>query len=1048
MVLECAFVAVRLHGSYTAKVVHIEVVRESGVPMPPMSNPFRKYSRYIVAFVALVFGLYFSVANSDRGWLVPSAQNLFATPDLVEGEYDLQALNIVNRALLQIKDNYVEPERIDPERMLVSALYALQDQIPQVVARFDRQISDSPTEVELQVNEAVRTFDVAGISSLWEMSFRLREIFRFVQENLEDDDVDLRLVEYAAINGMLDTLDPHSVLLSPEVFADMQANNRGSFGGLGIVISIRRGQLTIISPIDGTPAHRAGLRSGDQILKIGEESTINMNIEEAVSRLRGDPGTAVTIDVMREGWSIPHEFTIVRERISIESVKSQVLGSGIGYISISNFQANTHDDLLVHLNRLREEMGELNGLVLDLRDNPGGLLEQAIRVADAFLDDGTIVTTVGEGHRLRDEKKATEEGTEAFYPIVVLINPGSASASEIVAGALQNHGRALIVGQRSFGKGSVQVLYEFQDGSALKLTIAQYLTPGDISIQGVGIVPDVALVPMTATAELVDLFPSESIVREGDLDSHLNSDRAGPVRSAEVVLRFYSEPEPELDPDEIVDPSRFELDFEIEFAQRLLEASNGAWRTEELLPGTESVRDTIGEEQLADVSVRLQELGVDWSDGENPDEPNLSVVVSTDSAENEVAAGGTVNIAVEVTNNGAEPVHRLRGVSHCGSHLFDDHEFVFGRVDPGESRSWSVAVEVPIEEPTRMDRVSVDLRLDNESLEQQETIELTVAGSHRPHFAFAYQIIDDEAGNGDGLLQLDEDVTFKFSVSNEGRGDGSEMLVYIKNEVEAAILLEHGRETWEDGLAAGETRSADFKFRVQHRPEDGMVRLEAAIYDTVFREFTSHELIIPVQPEGDLNEAATGFVRPNGDSTLVFAGADESTPRLAIANQTDVLTVVGRLDEWVRVDWAPERFGWVKAEDVTSLDDEGTPTILTALHALQPPLVRMDDTQLWAETSTINISGNISDDGEVVDYYVWVSGETEGDEQDRVKVSYRRGGSSDVAFNEEIPLYPGINRIVVIARDDQRMTSSAVVYVFRRTTGDAVSDQSQDIDPG
>ncbi|MCA9562348.1 MAG: PDZ domain-containing protein, partial [Myxococcales bacterium] len=818
--------------------------------MPSSSRSIRTLRdrfRYLVTFIALACGLYISIVHSDRGGLTPTANNLFASPELEEDEYDLQGLHILNRALLQVKDNYVEPARVDPERMLVYALSALQDQIPQVVSRFDRPIPDGPTSVELQVGGATQTFDLTDVTSMWEMSFRLREVFRFVQENLDDDDVDLRLVEYAAINGMLNTLDPHSVLLSPEVFADMQANNSGSFGGLGIVISIRDGQLTIISPIEGTPAHRAGLRSADRILKIGEESTINMNIEEAVSRLRGEVGTAVTIEVMREGWNVPHEFSIVRERISIQSVKSHVLGDGIGYVSISNFQANTHDDLVDHLNRLREEMGgEINGLVLDLRDNPGGLLEQAIRVADTFLADGTIVTTVGEGHRLREEKKATEEGTEPFYPIVVLLNSGSASASEIVAGALQNHGRALLVGDRSFGKGSVQVLYEFQDGSALKLTIAQYLTPGDISIQGVGVVPDIAIVPMIATADEVNLFPSERVIREGDLESSLDSDRAADLRTPDHILGYFREPEPEPDPSEIIDPDEFDVDFEIGFAQRMLVAAGETWEVEPMLEAISAERTEATEEQIALVAGRLAELGVDWSAGENPEELNVDLEVTSNLQDYAVEAGSAIEFTVSATNNGDAPIYRLRGLTVAEYGVFDDHEFVFGLIEPGETRSWTVSVDVPEETPTRMERVRFELRSPEITVEPEEilteVVNVTVEGRERPQFAFYYQIVDDEAGNGDGLLQLDEDVYMDLTVTNVGGGASTELLVYLKNQVESAVLLEHGRETWEEGLASGESRTARFQFMVQHAPTDNTVRLEAAIYDSVFREFTNATL--------------------------------------------------------------------------------------------------------------------------------------------------------------------------------------------------------------
>lgn len=1018
--------------------------------MPRSTHPTRPFIRYLVALAALTCGLYFSVTNSDRGWLVPQPGNLFADPPTAGEDYDLQALNILNRALLRIKENYVEPERIDPQRMLAYALDSLQEEIPQVVAHFDVPLEDGPTEVDLQVDQANEVFEIDGIESPWEMSFRLREIFRFVQENLDDEDVDLRLVEYAAINGMLDTLDPHSVLLSPEVFEEMQANNRGSFGGLGIVISIRGGDLTIISPIDDTPAHRAGLRAGDIILKIGEESTINMTIEEAVSRLRGDPGTAVDIDVLRDGWSVPHQFNIVREIISIQSVESEILGDGIGYVEISNFQANTHDDLVVHLDRLREEMGEIRGLVLDLRNNPGGLLDQAIQVSDTFLDDGTIVTTVGEGARLREERKATEEGTEPFYPIVVLVNHGSASASEIVAGALQNHGRAMIVGERTFGKGSVQVLYEFLDGSALKLTIAQYLTPGDISIQSVGIVPDVAFEPMMVLAEAVDIVPNEHVVREGDLDSHLDSALAIEIENAAHTIQYYYEPEPPPDSDTFeppVETEGFEPDFEIDVARRLLVACGESWETEQMLELTESTRTDVSDEQLQLVIERFAEFGVDWSEGSGGDLSLVELEVTTNFADATVPAGGDLELTLTAVNHGSAPIYRLQAVSSSDYYLLDQHEFVFGILAPGETRSWSVPIEVPIEENSRYERVEYHLHAGDDVLEDLLSTAVVVEGRSRPHFGFGYQVIDDEGGNGDGLLQLNEDVVLRLTVSNVGEGYSEETLVYVKNEVESAILLEHGRETWEDGLDSGNSRSAGFRFTIQHNPDDDVVILEATVYDTVFREFTSQELTLPVAPDGPLFRDEAGLVIVGEGGVEIRAGADEDSPLQAIAEAGDVLVMLGRAEDWVRVSWQEEAFGWVMGSSVQVAETAVEPTTpLERLIAFQPPMVILEQDFLTTDASTYQLSGVATDDHEVADYYIWVSGLNEDGDYRRYKALYERGGAAEVPVTADIPLYPGGNRISVIVRDADGMSSSAELNVFRRTAGETLSNAPIEIE--
>ncbi|MBI3178673.1 MAG: PDZ domain-containing protein, partial [Deltaproteobacteria bacterium] len=386
---------------------------------------------------------------------------------VIGASYDLSAHQTLSRVVILIKENYVDPERIRPYEMFMAAL----DHIEKTVAEVIVDASQAPRQVTVHVGDNEHVFDLerlGGLDQLWEVTLALRDIFRFIQRHITDP-AQRREIEYAAINGMLSSLDPHSILLKPESFDEVKLSTKGEFGGLGIVISIRDAALTIISPIEGTPAARAGLKSKDQIVRIGEESTINMGLDEAVNRLRGKPGTKVNIWVLRKGWTEAKRFALTRAVIKIESVASEPLADGIGYLKIKSFQSNTFEDLDAHLERLRQKNGgRLKGLVLDLRNNPGGLLDQAILVSDRFVAEGPLVITVGEGNRKRDVKSAHASGTDADYPIAVLVNGGSASASEIVSGALKNHDRAVVIGQQTFGKGSVQVLYDFKDKSALK----------------------------------------------------------------------------------------------------------------------------------------------------------------------------------------------------------------------------------------------------------------------------------------------------------------------------------------------------------------------------------------------------------------------------------------------------------------------------------------------------------------------------------------------------------------------------------------------------
>lgn len=334
------------------------------------------------------------------------------------------------------------------------------------------------------------------------------------------EEVDTKKLIYGAINGMLSSLDPHSSFMPPDMYKEMKIDTKGSFGGLGIEITIKDGILTVISPIEDTPAFRAGIKAGDQILKIDDRFTKDMTIMDAVKRMRGAKGTKVILTIVREGFDKPKDFTLVRDIIQVKSVRFSSLDNGYGYVRIAQFQEKTDDDLVKALAKLKEENGgSLKGLVLDLRNDPGGLLDQAVKVADHFVEQGLIVYTEGREKDSRMQFNAHKGGTEPAYPMVVLINGGSASASEIVAGALQDHKRAVVMGTQSFGKGSVQTIIPLSDDSGLRLTTARYYTPNGRSIQAKGITPDI----IVERAEIQPTEKKDGHIREKDLENHFES---------------------------------------------------------------------------------------------------------------------------------------------------------------------------------------------------------------------------------------------------------------------------------------------------------------------------------------------------------------------------------------------------------------------------------------------------------------------------------------------------------------------------------------------
>jgi len=318
-----------------------------------------------------------------------------------------------------------------------------------------------------------------------------RQVMGIVQKNYVKEVPDKELIQ-GAINGMLQSLDPHSSFLTEDLFKELQVETKGEFGGLGIEITLENGVLTIVSPIEDTPAYKAGLKPGDKIIKINGETTKNITLMNAVKQMRGPKGTKVTITVMREGFKKFKDFTVVRDIIHVKSVKKELVEPGYPYIKIVNFQESTDSDLMAAIDSFGDD-DSIKGMILDLRNNPGGLLDQAVKVSNLFVDKGLIVYTDGRVKDQRMEFRASRTGKHYKFKAAVLINEGSASASEIVAGALQDHDRAVIFGTKSFGKASVQTIIPLENGSGLRLTTAYYYTPKGRHIQKTGIEPDVDL---------------------------------------------------------------------------------------------------------------------------------------------------------------------------------------------------------------------------------------------------------------------------------------------------------------------------------------------------------------------------------------------------------------------------------------------------------------------------------------------------------------------------------------------------------------------------
>ncbi len=962
--------------------------------------------------------------------------------------YDLTQLSVMNRVILQVKDQYVDPERVSPQRMLLGGLNAVQQAVAPVLVHYE---NGAPTAV-VQVYGARREFRVDDVTSPWALSHRWREVFGFLQEHLHDEDIELRDIEYAAINGMLRTLDPHSLLLDPETYSEMQMSTRGEFGGLGIVISIREGQLTIIRPMPETPAARAGLRRRDRIVRIGEESTLNMPLEDAVSRLRGAPGSTVQVWVTREGeggWTDPRAFPLVRAVIHIESVESRMLGDGIGYVSINSFQGNTFEDMQRALAQLHAQ--GMQGLVLDLRDDPGGLLDQAVRVADAFLESGVIVTTSSSDPSQRDERSARREGTEPNYPMIVLVNGGSASASEIVAGALKNHERALIVGQRTFGKGSVQVLYNYDDGSALKLTIAQYLTPGDVSIQGVGIVPDIAIDPMTVDPTDLDLEVDQGYVREADLQQHLTNSSVRTAEQSSVVMRYYlpsetrerlREARPE-DQEENQQEDEFLLRFSREVLAHAARQGAPARTTRRaMLEDAQSVVDRSRGQEMQSVERELTALGVDWTEGTDQGPSSASVQVSTNAEGNEVLAGEPFELVVRVTNTGTAPLFRLRAQSHSDFGLYNQREFVFGRVDPGQTREWRTTLgicatesgqrrcTIPREVVDRADGIRVEFSEAHGHAPAAAEIRTTVRGLPRPLFAYDVQVADDVRGNGDGRVQRGETASVYLRVRNTGLGRTYDGQASLQSRAGEGVLLHAGRFELET-IEPGQERLVRFTFEVLPDFAGDSVRLDARVADSELRELMVERVDVPIAASaGSAAPAARRGRVTIRDGATVREGPGESHVFARISGGALALPAQAELSGFVRVDAGDGRPGWVATADVVSGGGDSAAQLQWVLDHM-PPRIEVEGAPVHVTTEDhLPVHAIVRDDTLVRDAYVYVGTR---------KVFYVSNRDSttpqQVRIDTDVPLRPGINVVILVARESDESVSRRT-FIVRRDAPD------------
>jgi carboxyl-terminal processing protease len=764
------------------------------------------------------------------------------------GSYDFGALRNLQRTAEFVRVQYVDPKRIDAVAMYEGALSAAERAVPEALLRFDAD----QRRLHVSIGGFTDALAVRPLNSPSDVVEELRRVAEILDAHIQDATIVRAEVEYAMINGMLSTLDPHSVFLPPESSKKMQEDNEGHFGGLGIQIKVdrRTRALMIDVLLEDTPAYRAGLEPNDRIVKIEGEGTLNMDLDEAVSKMRGRPGTPVTITIEREGLSSPRDFTIVRDQIRPNAVWGRLLEGDIAYLRIDQFHQSVDEQLDGEIVRLRQQAARgLRGVVLDLRDNPGGYLHQAVAVADRFMSGGVIVSTVGRDGRNRESSAATQDENDRLdVPIAVLTSGNSASAAEIVAGALKNTERAVIIGDRTFGKGSVQNLFPFSDTSRLKLTVARYLTPGDHSIQSVGIPPDIALerayvLPprevsidqggvesKVMSSAQISLFSRDRVEREADLEGRFDATDVADVGPPPTyTLRYLYQDDDKPRRTNRADVTR---DMEVQFARDVLAGTRGTRRPEVLRDAAAVVQARAREEGLRIEKAFAQDgVGIDWSACANPERADVDVRMVL--GEDEVLdAGQMETVRVEVTNRGAAPLCQVAVLAESGNTVIDDTEFYVGRIGPGETRGFDTRMRLHDGYPN--ETAGVTLRVQDANRKSLAQVDATVRarGAALPAYSWSWSMSDAAGGDGDGAVEVGETIDLNVDVLNVGEGAGGLARFLLKRDVSTgrAVSIVSGDLSF-PLLAPGGRASGTLRFKVAEAPADGQLALELRAWE-------------------------------------------------------------------------------------------------------------------------------------------------------------------------------------------------------------------------
>jgi carboxyl-terminal processing protease len=969
---------------------------------------WRRKIVYLIPFISI--GIAFMLTLLGRPSPKEQARRILQSHQLSRS-FPLKTLSSI---LLLVKEDYVDKKSIEPIKMFKGAVNALERFIPEIIIKKQDKLYN------INIGTKAIPFNLSKINSPLLLYKNILKLFKVVTENVQD--IKLEKVEEELINGMLQTLDPHTMLLSPSIYREMKTRTRGSFNGIGIVVVQKNGFLTVIAPIDDTPAAKAGVKAGDKIVKIGDLSTVNLSLNEAVNLLRGNPETTVTIWVERIGAPNLIRFILNRTIIHLNSVNSRILEANVGYLRIKQFTQTTSKELSEHLNRMKTR--GVKSLIIDLYNNPGGLLKEARKCADIFMDSGIIFTAVSQKNLHGDINSASTLNTLWKENVIVLINKGSASASEILAGALKHNLRALIMGEKSFGKGSIQMVTENSDGSALKMTIAHYLSAGKIAIQSRGVIPNIKIVTINVENPHHPIFTDwvSKDTRE-HVGPSIGSKDYPPWFSFKILSTWE-------DRESVLGSINNAPTSLIKLARRILvHLKNSNLLDKTAITSFMKKEESVEMRKLLTI---LGKKGIDWTAGNGTKHnPSIEATVTFENSR-KVVAGKTLNGKVELRNLGTGPAFRLSALVQNTPYNIPK-ELLFGTLTPGAAKTVPFKYVVdssspPALWPLKIEYKSNDLLMDSKKLPKTTIYPIQVVPSKKPVFKIHYHTMDDIGGNGDGLCQPGEKLRLRIMVTNIGKGTATDTIVTLQNKSGKNATISKGNYKF-GRLLPGETRTEDFSINVRRVISKPLLKFQLVVEDHTFGINSKYVITQRIHKLKPGPMPIKGFFIINKNSPL-REGMDEYSVIIGQGNKGAIFPIVGTLGKWVKIQLHPERsaFALSSVGEVTS--KSSIPLLSprwTPIYQITTPTISVNSLPLHTNKSIESIEIRVSHPEGIKDIFI----ESFSTSKKYEKLFYISGqNKKSFTVKTQIHIHPGISLIRITVRTTHEHVSTWKQFVY------------------